>query len=77
MTPEERAKEILRRSYRWLLVPAENGGFTGEIVEFPGCVVEGDSAVDAATELEGVALAWLEDAIKQGLPIPEPTGGVE
>lgn len=68
------AEEILRKPYSRLLVPDEDGGFFAQIVEFPGCVAEGESGPETLSALERAAVDWINAALSQGLTIPEPTG---
>src|SRR5438045_190240 len=62
----------LRMPYARLLVPEEDGGYRAEILEFPGCIAEGDDAAEALSELEAAAEDWLEAALEMGSPIPPP-----
>lgn len=73
----DKAKDILNLPYSRLLVPDETGGYTAQVVEFPGCFSEGDTAEEAVRNLENAAHAWVEAALAQDLRIPPPTGGIE
>ena len=65
--------EFLKRPYRRVLIPdPETGTFTAMIAEFPGCITQGDTPLEAYESLEATAESWLEGAIESGLPIPEP-----
>ncbi len=77
MKANESATEILRRPYSRLLVPDEAGGFSAQLMEFPGCFAEGETADEAIANLESAALSWVEAAQAQGMVIPPPTGGQE
>lgn len=63
---------ILREPYARILVPGEDGTYTAEILEFPGCYAEGDTAQEAITNLESAASSWIEAALEQGQEIPSP-----
>src|SRR5712691_10885211 len=65
-------QEYLKEPYARILIPDEEGGFSAEILEFPGCFAEGDTANEAMQNLEEAAEAWIEAALAQGLEIPEP-----
>jgi len=65
--------DYLKLPYHRVLVPAEEGGFFAEILEFPGCIAEGDTASDAYQQLEEVAAEWIEGTLRDGEPIPPPT----
>lgn len=69
MTPEE----IIKRPYARLLIPdTETGTFTGQVLEFPGCLAQGYTATEALNRLENAALGWLRSVIDAGQKIPEP-----
>jgi predicted RNase H-like HicB family nuclease len=71
----ERKKTVtdyLKLPYHRSIVPAEEGGFFAEILEFPGCIAEGDTVVEAYQNLEEVAAAWIEGTLEDGQKIPEP-----
>lgn len=64
--------EYLKRPYGRLLVPEDEGGYRAEIVEFPGCFAEGETAAEAASNLEDAAHGWLEATLAKGQTVPEP-----
>ena len=67
-------RDYLKRPYARVLTPDEEyGGYTAEILEFPGCVTEGDTAAEALENLEAAAEAWVEAALSMGQEIPEPS----
>lgn len=65
------------RPYGRLLVPDAEGGFSAEILEFPGCFAEGETAEEAVANLERTAKAWIESEQEQQHGIPEPICGDE
>jgi len=65
-------QEILRDPYARVLVPAEDGTYTAEVLEFPGCYAEGDTPTEAIRNLEDAAVSWIEAALEQGQQIPPP-----
>src|SRR5215217_725483 len=49
-------RDYLTKPYARVLTPdAEYGGYTAEILEFPGCVTEGDTPDEALENLEAAA----------------------
>lgn len=66
------ADQYLKKPYGRLLVPEEEGGYRAEIIEFPGCFAEGETAAEAAANLEDAAHSWLESTIAKGQTVPEP-----
>src|SRR3989454_5579825 len=65
-------QEYLKEPYARILIPDEEGGFSAEILEFPGCFAEGDTADEAMQALDRAADAWIQAALNQGQAIPEP-----
>jgi predicted RNase H-like HicB family nuclease len=72
---KQRVKAILAKPYVRLLIPEEDGWFSGSIPEFPGCFAEEKGAKKTAWRLERVAESWLvamldggkEDLIREPL----------
>jgi antitoxin HicB len=50
----------------------EEGGYAATIPLLKGCMSDGETPVEAVTNLEEAKTLWLEVAIKQNNPIPEP-----
>jgi predicted RNase H-like HicB family nuclease len=67
------AKSYLRQPYARILIPEEEGGFSAEILEFPGCFADGETPVEAFRNLESVAESWIEASLEQGQEIPPPS----
>jgi predicted RNase H-like HicB family nuclease len=67
-TPEAYLKE----PYSRVLVPDESGGYSAEMLEFPGCFAEGDTVDEAIEALEQSAQSWIQAALDQGQEIPQP-----
>jgi antitoxin HicB len=72
-TPEE----YLAGPYGLLLVREPQGGFSAEILEFPGCIAEGETADEAVNNLEGAAKAWIESELDSNHKIPAAASGDE
>jgi predicted RNase H-like HicB family nuclease len=70
---EEQINEYLRAPYARILMPESDGTFTAEILEFPGCLAQGDTAPEALSNLEAAARGWIAAALEQGQEIPAPT----
>lgn len=68
----KRVAEILRRPYSRVLVPEMDGRFSAEVLEFPGCFSQGDTASEAYANLEEAARNWVQAMIDQGSDIPPP-----
>jgi antitoxin HicB len=67
------ASSYLREPYARILVPEEEGGFSAEILEFPGCYAQGDSPEETYRNLDRAAESWIEAALEQGQEIPPPS----
>ena len=66
------AQDYLKKPYARILVPAEDGTYAAELLEFPGCFAQGDTPQQAIENLDAAAVAWIEAAIGQSQEIPEP-----
>jgi len=70
----ENLENYLKKPYSRILIPDdESGTFTAEILEFPGCIAQGDTAKEAYERLEEAAKAWIEAALELGQEIPPPS----
>jgi predicted RNase H-like HicB family nuclease len=65
-------QEYLKQPYARILIPDEAGGYSAEILEFPGCFAEGETADETMQALESAAESWIEAALEQGQEIPSP-----
>lgn len=64
--------------YTFSLIPdPEAGGFAIKVNELPGCLSQGDTADEALIRIREAMIGWLEVALEQGIPIPEPGGASE
>ena len=68
-TPEDYLKEPYARV---LLPDEETGTYAAEILEFPGCVAQGDTPEEAYRNLEEAAKGWIQAALDLDQGIPEP-----
>jgi antitoxin HicB len=64
--------EVLKQPYARVITPAPEGGYTAAVVEFPGCVTQGETVEEAYANLEDAARGWLEAVIEAHQPVPEP-----
>lgn len=49
---------------------AESGGWTASVPSLPGCLSQGKSRREAEANAKDAISAWLEGAVRVGLPIP-------
>ena len=66
------ADTALRAPYARVLQREEAGGFSCQVLEFPGCFSSGDSAEEAMANLEEAMALWVESETARGHDIPEP-----
>lgn len=48
--------------------------FVVEVPELPGCMADGETAVEALQNVDVVISEWIETAMENGIAIPEPKG---
>lgn len=65
-------QEYLKQPYARILIPDEHGGYSAEILEFPGCFAEGETPDETMQTLERAAESWIQAALDQGQEIPPP-----
>lgn len=69
---EEEVKAILARPYTRELIKNEDGTWFARVIEFVGCMTEGDTAEEAIENLEDAMKAWVEAHLEDHEPIPAP-----
>jgi len=50
----------------------EGDAWFAEIAELPGCMTQGDSAAEAVEMIQDAMAGWIEIALEDGNPVPEP-----
>lgn len=56
--------------YPAVFYPCEEGGYTVEVPDLPGCVTEGDTLADAILMGEDAASGWVLDELENGRTAP-------
>jgi antitoxin HicB len=69
---ERRALEIMERPYHRMVHGDAAEGYLAEVVEFPGCLTDGNTAAEALENLNEAMTAWLMSVLDHGDPVPEP-----
>jgi predicted RNase H-like HicB family nuclease len=65
--------DYLKQPYCRVVIPDhETGTYTARVMEFPGCVTQGDSIAQAHERLERAAEDWIRAALDSGQDIPRP-----
>ncbi|BAS55221.1 hypothetical protein NIES2135_55110 [Leptolyngbya boryana NIES-2135] len=49
----------------------DEGGYVAEILEFRGCLAQGETLIETLEELQIVANLWIETAEKHGRKLPD------
>jgi predicted RNase H-like HicB family nuclease len=57
-----------------LILEQRRQAFIAEVPELPGCAADGASYETAVKNVEVMMQEWVETAIEEGIPIPEPRG---
>lgn len=70
--PSARLRQLLAKPYSRVLMPAEDGAYSAEILEFPGCTVSAPTPSEAYAKLEKAAKQWLTDCLSNGRTPPRP-----
>jgi predicted RNase H-like HicB family nuclease len=67
-------EEYLKKPYSRILIPDdESGTYTAVILEFPGCIAQGDTPQEAYEHLEDAAKDWIKAALDLKQEIPSPS----
>lgn len=69
---DHRVEAALRAPYARILRREEDGGYSCEVLELPGCYSTGDNAEQAMTNLDEAIALWVESEIEAGNTIPPP-----
>jgi antitoxin HicB len=51
----------------------DGGGFVATVPDLPGCMSDGETALEALTNVQDAIRVWIEAANDLGHPIPKPT----
>jgi len=61
---------LVKRYYKVILEPQEEGGYTVTVPSLPGCISEGDTYDEALANIKDAINLYLESLQADGLPIP-------
>ena len=67
------AEAIMARPYRKLITGDAEEGYRIDVPDLPGCSTAGDTLEEAVSMLPEAMLVWIEGALMDGDPIPEPS----
>jgi antitoxin HicB len=63
-------------NYRIVIEPlaiCDGGGFLATAPELPGCVSDGETPIEALTNVQDAIVQWIEEAKASGWVIPVPS----
>jgi predicted RNase H-like HicB family nuclease len=71
---DKTADDYLKEPYSRILIPEkkEDGRYSAEILEFPGCYAQGSTPNEAFENLEEAARSWITACLANGQEIPQP-----
>jgi antitoxin HicB len=72
MSEQKPLEYYLSLPYTMEVIQEDEGTWFARVTELPGCITEGDSPEEAVKMLRDAMVAWLETAIDDEAPIPEP-----
>ena len=58
--------------YREIIETDPHGGLVVHIAELAGCITQAEKKRDLLDKLDDAKLSWIEAALEDGVPIPEP-----
>lgn len=76
-TARKTVEEYLRLPYTIQLRQYEDGTFFADVAELPGCMTEADTAEEALEMIRDAMSGWIEVALSEGIPIPQPAAQLE
>jgi antitoxin HicB len=50
----------------------DEDGFVARVIELPGCITQADTFAELGEMIEDAMRAWIESALEDGQPVPEP-----
>lgn len=54
----------------------DDNAFIAEVPELPGCMADGKTRQEAIQNVEVIIKEWIDIALEDGEPIPEPKGKI-
>jgi predicted RNase H-like HicB family nuclease len=62
---------MIRKYYKVIFEPQEEGGFTVTVPALPGCISEGDTYDEALANIKEAIALYIESLQADGIPVPE------
>jgi antitoxin HicB len=70
-------EEYLKLPYTIEMIQESDGSWYVKIKELPGCMSQGDTPEEAIEMIHDAMRAWIEVALEDGMPVPEPQADEE
>ncbi len=64
-------KDNSEYQFEVIFTPQEEGGFTAEVPDLPGCISEGDTLQEVEDNIQEAIELYLETLEERGIPLPE------
>jgi len=68
---------MTQRTYRILLTPEEEGGFSVSVPALPGCFTQGETIEEAIEMAREAISVYIESLEEDGEPIPDDSKNLE
>ena len=68
---------MTQRTYRILLTPEDEGGFSVSVPALPGCFTQGETVEEAIEMAKEAISAYIESLEEDGEPIPDDSRTLE
>lgn len=68
---------MTQRTYRILLTPEEEGGFSVSVPALPGCFTQGETIEEAIEMAKEAISVYVESLEKDGEPVPDDSKSLE
>ena len=62
---------MIKKIYKIIFDPQEEGGYTATVPALPGCISEGDTYDETLANIKEAIALYLESLQADGLPIPD------
>jgi predicted RNase H-like HicB family nuclease len=66
-----------QRTYRILLTPEEEGGFSVSVPALPGCFTQGETIEEAIEMAKEAIILYVESLEEDGEPVPDDSKSLE
>jgi antitoxin HicB len=66
-----------QRTYRILLTPEDEGGFSVNVPALPGCFTQGETIEEAIEMAKEAISLYVESLEEEGLPVPDDNRNLE